>query len=283
MGNLKPLLKLAACLPNGNTHRKVILSHLKDRVSLDPTVTGTIAFSRRSASLKGIDEKTMRDIVDMEKDSLGAEGEVDPSAFKSVMNENRRWAVASKKALEKWLEEPKNVESLKFLHRAFRKVKSESDLDGIAKAIYDAEQGIPYLFFMGMRGEGVGPWDDLPALFRSPRGYKNFEKWMERVLRRPFSNLQSAVENAALSAESEEITYETIAKDYESRAKSERRAGGSTDHNSSIGYLSVIRSDGEEYFFQDSDYDSLEKDYKKDPTSDFLDFEDWALAMSQNW
>lgn len=244
----------------------------------------TILLSRRSASAKSIDERTLRQIVDMEKESLGAEGDVDPSEFKSVMNENRRWGIATRKALQKWLGDPENVASLKFLHRAFRRVKSESDLDGIEKAMYEAEQGIPYLFFMGMRGEGVGPWDDLPAMFRSPRDYKNFEKWMERVLRSPFANLQRAVENAAASAEPEDDdNYESIAKDYEIRANSERRSGGSTDHNPSVGYIAITRSDGEEYFFQESDYDSLEKEYNEDPTSDHIAFEDWALAMSQSW
>lgn len=275
----KALVKLAASLPKGDRSRTTILSHLKSGAGRN----GLESVSHRTASPKSIDEKTMRQIVDMEKESLGAEGDVDPSEFKSVMNENRRWGVATRKALQKWLEIPENVDSLKFLHRAFRRVKSESDLDGIEKAMYEFEQGIPYLFFMGMRGEGVGPWDDLPAMFRNPRDYKNFEKWMERVLRRPFTNLQRAIENAASSAEQDEVTYESIAEGYENRAESERRAGGSTDHNPSVGYIAITRSDGEEYFFQDSDYDSLEKDYKKDPTSEHIDFEDWALAMSQNW
>jgi hypothetical protein len=74
----------------------------------------------------------------------------------------------------------------------------------------------------------------------------------------------------------------SISLDYMKRAKAEREAGGSIDHNTNLGYVGLKLSDGSEYFFQGDDYDTLENEYNE---FDWMScsFEEYLLATSQSW
>lgn len=79
------------------------------------------------------------------------------------------------------------------------------------------------------------------------------------------------------------MTYDEIALDMKSRAKSELEAGGKIKYDPRFPTLEIERSDGEVYFYQDYQVDDLVSEYESDPVHEYIDFEDYILAKSQNW
>lgn len=74
------------------------------------------------------------------------------------------------------------------------------------------------------------------------------------------------------------MTNEELAKQYEKRANQERDAGASIEINLRFGYIAIDRSDGAEYFFQGEEAMDL-----YDETPEWINPEDYILAISQNW
>lgn len=69
-----------------------------------------------------------------------------------------------------------------------------------------------------------------------------------------------------------------MVKDYEKRAKAERRAGGKIEINYRLSYVAVTMSDGSEYFFQGQEASEL-----LDDVPDNINEEDFILAIAQGW
>lgn len=67
-------------------------------------------------------------------------------------------------------------------------------------------------------------------------------------------------------------------KDYESRAESEREAGGSVTIDNHLPTVTVNMSDGSEYFFQEHEASEL-----LDEVPDNISPEDYILAIAQGW
>lgn len=74
------------------------------------------------------------------------------------------------------------------------------------------------------------------------------------------------------------MTNEELAKQYTERANAEREAGATIEVNARMAYIAINRSDGTEYFFQGDEAMEL-----YDETPDWINAEDYILAMSQNW
>lgn len=69
-----------------------------------------------------------------------------------------------------------------------------------------------------------------------------------------------------------------IDKDYEKRAKNERKAGGKIEINYDLPYIAIEMSDGSEYFFQEHEADDL---LNKIP--DNIEDKNFILAIAQEW
>ena len=69
-----------------------------------------------------------------------------------------------------------------------------------------------------------------------------------------------------------------LVKQYEERAQAERDAGGSISINHGLPYISITMSDFTEYFFQGEDAEEL-----LDSTPEWINAEDYILAIAQNW
>ena len=74
------------------------------------------------------------------------------------------------------------------------------------------------------------------------------------------------------------MTNEELSKQFIERANAEREAGTIIDINHAYSYLSVTRSNGSEYYFQDQYAEDLFKEVPEWCTE-----EDYILATSQNW
>lgn len=68
-----------------------------------------------------------------------------------------------------------------------------------------------------------------------------------------------------------------MVKDYENRAKEERKAGGKIEINYKLPYVAIEMSDGSEYFFQEHEASELLDDVPEN-----IDPEDFILAQAQN-
>jgi len=69
-----------------------------------------------------------------------------------------------------------------------------------------------------------------------------------------------------------------MVRDYERRAKAERRGGGHVEIDTRFSTVSVTLSDGSEYFFQEGEADDL-----LDEVPDNIAPEDYILAVAQGW
>jgi len=78
------------------------------------------------------------------------------------------------------------------------------------------------------------------------------------------------------------MTYDEISRDYRNRAAAERAVGATIETNRGHDYISIVRSDGEEYFFQGHEADALREEFEQFPELS-VSLEDYLLAMAQNW
>ncbi len=78
------------------------------------------------------------------------------------------------------------------------------------------------------------------------------------------------------------MTWKEIAKDYETRAKAEKDAGGHAEV-SGLPSVAVTLSDGSEYFFQDEEAQSLIDEFQTSPLNELMWFVDYILASAQSW
>jgi len=74
------------------------------------------------------------------------------------------------------------------------------------------------------------------------------------------------------------IRTDALRRDYEERANAEREAGGYVDIDMRWPHVAVRLSDGSEYFFQGEEADMLVEE-----VPDWINAEDYILAMAQNW
>jgi hypothetical protein len=148
-----------------------------------------------------IDDGTLEQLVDMAMESAGSEGDVSGEAWEEVSDAAGEWNDAVSKALLRWVKG--NQAKLNLKARPFRRVRTEQD---IVDVLQQHRGGAGYLYFMEMEGHGVGTWDgDWDQLFvNGDRTVDELSKYMERAVASEYRDLQTAIENAAFSAESEE-------------------------------------------------------------------------------
>lgn len=80
----------------------------------------------------------------------------------------------------------------------------------------------------------------------------------------------------------EGMSKKQLAKQFEKRAEAERKGGGKVEINKTADSISVVLSDGSEYFFQGHEADELLAQAEKDFDGEISD-EDYILAVAQNW
>jgi hypothetical protein len=74
------------------------------------------------------------------------------------------------------------------------------------------------------------------------------------------------------------MTNKQFAADIKRRAQAERKAGGSIKIDRRLPWVAIVLSDGSEYFFQEHEASEL-----LDGIPDFVNEEDFLLAMAQGW
>jgi hypothetical protein len=71
---------------------------------------------------------------------------------------------------------------------------------------------------------------------------------------------------------------DSLVKQFEQRARAERRGGGHTEINHRIPTVAIVLSNGDEFFFQESEAAAL-----LDEVPDNLSEGDYLLATAQGW
>jgi len=84
---------------------------------------------------------------------------------------------------------------------------------------------------------------------------------------------------------SHRVSDETLAKQYKARARAERKGGGSIRIDTRVPEVLIVRSTGEERYFQDWQADELIAEMKRAAGKmlDYMSLEDFILAASQSW
>lgn len=60
-------------------------------------------------------------------------------------------------------------------------------------------------------------------------------------------------------------------------------SGQTVEHNRYCGYIAVNNNNGDEYCFQDDEYEQMMAEYEESWVSEYVDLSDYVLYMSQMW
>lgn len=154
----------------------------------------------KTASLT--DDDTLEQLVQMEMESMGEEGEPSYEAMGDVDDAASDYEDAVESALTTWVKQ--NMDQLAVGERGpLQRVRRPAD---VVSVMMDLGGGAPYLYFMEAEGHGVGSWDGRwDKMFLDHRSsLKELSRFVLGKTRGAYQKLKDAIMEAAMSGGAED-------------------------------------------------------------------------------